>query len=105
MVSYVTNDEFYRSSGFLKTIKNKYFALIEDIAANPVSFCIQFANVNKMYVSNPKKTNGDEINITLTKKEATNFPVKINKHVVYYAKSNFDRKRFMKTTKYENMVA
>jgi hypothetical protein len=57
-----------------------------------------------MYVSNPLKTKKNEISISESDKEKTNFPVKIGKTVVYWAKSSFDRQKYMNTQKYKNMV-
>jgi len=96
LVSYVTNDGLYRSGGFLRTIKKKYFALQGGTAGKPISFCVQFENIREMYVGTP-------IRLTNRTQKKTNFKVKIGTKVVYYAKDNFDKSRFMNTKRYKDM--
>lgn len=98
LVSYITKEGLYRSGGFLRSIKNKYFALQGGNVANPISFPVQFSNIKKMYVGSPIKN----VNRTVKK---TNFPVMIGKTIVYYAKSNYDIKRFKATKKYFRMAS
>jgi hypothetical protein len=51
-VSYVTKKGEYRSGGFLKAIKDEYFVLQGGTKKYPISFPVQFKNVNVMYVKN-----------------------------------------------------
>jgi len=97
LVSYVTKDGLYRSGGFLRTIQDKYFALQGGNVVNPISFSVQFNNISKMYIGSPVK-------LANRTDKKTKFEVKINGKVVYYAKSNYDAKRFMGTQKYKRMV-
>jgi len=96
LVSYVTVEGLYRSGGFLRAIKDVYFALGGGTFNHPVSFCVQFENVQAMYVGPP-------IFNTNRKGQKTNFKVKIGKKVVYYAKDNYDRRRFKNTQRYKRM--
>ncbi len=52
LVSYVTNEGKYRSGGFLKAIKDEYFVLQGGTQEHPISFCVQFKNIDKIYVKN-----------------------------------------------------
>lgn len=97
LVSYITKEGLYRSGGFLRTIKDKYFALQGGNIANPISFCVQFSNVKKMYVGSPIKNANRTV-------ETSNFPVQVGEKIVYYAKSNYDVKRFKATKKYKRMI-
>lgn len=97
LVSYVTKDGLYRSGGFLRTIQDKYFALQGGNSTNPISFSVQFDNIAKMYVGSPVK-------LANRTDKKTNFEVKIGNKVVYYAKSNYDAKRFKSTQKYKRML-
>lgn len=96
LVSYITTDGLYRSGGFLRAIKDTYFALQGGTVQMPISFCVQFENIKAMYVGSPVRS-------TNRKKKKTNFPVKIGDKVVYYAKDNFDRNRFKATKRYKDM--
>jgi|WetSurMetagenome_2_1015567.scaffolds.fasta_scaffold38657_3 hypothetical protein len=96
LVSYVTTDGLYRSGGFLRAIKKKYFALQGGTPAKPISFCVQFQNIKAMYVGTPVRL----LNRT---PRVTNYKVKIGKTTVYYAKDNFDKTRFMNTKRYKDM--
>ena len=51
-VSYVTKEGKYRSGGFLKVIKDEYFVLQGGSKQHPISFCVQFKNIDVIYVKN-----------------------------------------------------
>lgn len=53
VVAYITTKGLYRSGGFLKSIQDKYFVLQGGSPTQPISFCVQFDNVESMYVHNP----------------------------------------------------
>lgn len=97
LVSYITKDGKYRSGGFLKIIKDQYFALQggDYKIGKPISFPVQFANIKEMYVGSP-------IHYANRKEPVSfNFPVKIGGDIVYHAQDNFDRKRFMATQRFQ----
>ena len=96
LVSYLTKDGKYRSGGFLRSIQKDYFALQGGISSNPISFCVRFDNIRMMYVGSP-------VQLTNRKLTKTNFPVKINGKIVYYAKDNYDVNRFKNTQRYKRM--
>lgn len=96
LVSYVTKENLYRSGGFLKKIEKDYFVIQGGTYGKPISFTVQFNNVHYVIVGSP-------IRSTQKKLKTTNFPVSIGDKVVYYARDNYDRKRFKMTEKYKNM--
>lgn len=104
LVSYMTKEGKYVPGGFLKTIKDEYFALQGGTTSHPISFPVKFKNIKFMWVGNPFKTVKDEVSLTTDKAE-TNFPVKLGEQTIYYAKNNFDRERFKETEKYKRMKA
>ena len=95
LVSYITTDGLYRSGGFLRKIEDEYFCLQGGTIAKPVSFCVQFENVDRMFVGSPIAS------FKVDESKKTNFPIVIGKKIVYYAKDNNDRRRFMNTGKYK----
>jgi len=94
----------YRSGGFLRAVEDDYFTLQGGQPWSPISFCVQFENVEKMYVGNPTTTKDDFISIQPTKQEPTKHPVMIGDTVVYYGKDAWKANRFKSTKKYEQMV-
>jgi hypothetical protein len=70
-----------------------------------ISFSVQFKNVKAIYVRKTNKKNVDQpIKPTETTHSKTEYPVEVNGIVVYYARDNWDRKRFKDTKKYANML-
>lgn len=99
LVSYVTNSGLYRSGGFLKSLQDEYFTLQGGTFAMPISFPVQYKNIQEMYVGVPIRL------LNRNKDKKTKFKVKLGKKTVYYAKDNYDVKRFMKTKRYKDMAA
>lgn len=106
LISYVTKDGKYRSGGFLTNYDDKYFVLLGGGGFGPrISFSVQFKNVKAIYVRKPNKKNVDQpIKPTETTHYKTEYPVEIDGVVVYYARDNWDKRRFMNTKKYRNML-
>lgn len=104
LISYILKDGKYRSGGFLTANSDYYFVLLGGQIDNKISFSIQYMNVDTIYIRKVNKKNATKpIKPVPTLHLKTRFPVKIDDIVVYYAKDNFDRRRFMDTQKYSNM--
>jgi len=104
-ISYITKDGQYRSGGFLTGISEYYFVVLGGQINNKISFSVQYSNVKELYAKQIQSHQSTTpIKPIKTKKPKTKFPVKINNIVVYYAKDNYDRRRFKQTNKYKRMI-
>lgn len=122
-IAYITKSQKWRSAGWLSRIEESETDVngneFEDgprkyviyKAYNNACFPVQVDDVEMFYVMIPKVDVIVQKVIYLKKPiKKTNFPVRIKDAddldvVIYYAKDNFDRDRFMKTNKYKNCKA
>jgi hypothetical protein len=117
-IAYITKDNKWRSAGYFSRVeistedingkpfkKPKKFALYKSY--NNACFPVQIEDVELFYVMIPKVQTVITKVVTFRKpKKRTNFPVELKnsegeKKIIYYAKDNFDKKRFMSTLKYK----
>jgi hypothetical protein len=102
LISYINIDNELRTGGFITKFKNDYFIYIApDFKKKRKG---KYERILKMWVGSVYKTKNDIVSITKTDKDKTNFPVKVNHVVVYYARSTIDQKRFQNTAKYKTMI-
>lgn len=94
LICYVTIKGLFKKGGYLKSINNKNFDLDDIELENDEPISVPFDKVKTMYVGNPLK-------LTNRTKIETNFPVKIGDEIIYYAKDNFDKRRFKSTNRYK----
>jgi hypothetical protein len=105
VISYILKEGQYRSGGFLTANSDYYFVILGGQINNKISFSVQYSNVQTIYVRKVAKRNDNKpIKPIPTLHSKTKYPVKVGKIIVYYAKDNFDRRRFMNTKKYSNML-
>lgn len=93
LISYIKIDGTYRKGGFLENIDKEYFTFQE----GDEPFTELFENIKEMYVGSPVR----KLNRKSSKK--SNFPIKIGEDIIYYAKDNFDKSRFMNTSRYKKL--
>lgn len=96
LVNYITKTGLFKKGGFIKSIEDEYVDLDNINLMDKDSISVQFKKIRTMYVGNPLKL------MNRTKTE-TNFPVKIGNEIIYYAKDNFDKRRFKNTDRYKLM--
>ena len=103
-VSYVTKDNLYRAGGFLRKADDKEDYFILWVPDKKISFPVQYKNVKQLWIKTIQRKAVETV-IKATDKPATKFPVEIGDVVVYYAKDSYDKRRYMTTDKYKNMLA
>lgn len=101
LISYVTKDKLFHPGGFLVKIKKEYFIVFQ--LKNKQEIRVDFDNVKSMYVGNIDEVTNDIVGFCSSKSKKTNYPVKFGDHVVYYAQSRFDIRRFSKTDRFKNI--
>lgn len=104
IICLVGKDKVCHSYGFLRSVHKSYFKAYFDLLGDCNVYKIPFDYVDKMYVGNVYETVNDYVSIKATTKPVTGFPAKLGDIVVYYAKDNMDRNRFISTEKYERMA-
>jgi hypothetical protein len=101
-ISYIDINNTFKSGGFLLKTMDKYFIYVTPDFL--LKKRVYFKNVSKMWIGDVYSIKNDLISLTETSQKKTNFPVKINNIIIYYGRSNFDKKRFMNTVRYEKIV-
>lgn len=118
-LAYITKDKKWRSAGWLSRVEDSY----EDVDGNPfdkpkkyilykaynnAAWSIQLEDIYKLYIMRNKSQDILVKKVIYFRKptKRTNFAVYLNNSkgedvVIYYAKDNFDKKRFMNTNKYQ----
>ena len=102
LISYMNKDNMLKQGGFIIKFTDDYFNYIT--ADFTAKYRVRYVNVKKMWVGDVYKVSKDIISLTTTTQPKTNFPVKVNNVVVFYAKNNFDIKRYTSTIKYKTMI-
>ncbi len=103
LVSYLNMSNIFKSGGYLLKVADDNFIYYKP--QDNKKYRVRFDNVKTIYVGDVYKVTNDIVSIVKTKKTKTNFPVKIAKVPIYYAKNNYDVERFKCTEKYKNMKA
>ena len=104
LISFIKKGNVLKVGGFLTKITDDYFTYITPDFQN--KFRVKFSNVVKMWVGDVYSTTNDIVSLVKApKKKKTNFPVKVQNITVYYAKNNYDAKRFKGTEKYKIMLS
>jgi len=112
-ICYLTVDGKYRCGGFLLKTQGEekkspiyhadgkpYIVLI--VPDKRLKFPVQLHNIKTLYV---KERKGEEITeLVPTQQPQTRFPVQVGGVIVYYAKDNYKKRRFMETQRYKKMV-
>ena len=102
LISYVNKDNAFRHGGFIIKYTEEYFNYIT--VDFQTKYRVRYVNVRKMWVGDVYKVTKDIISLVATTQNKTNFPIKVDDIIVYYAKNNFDVKRYTSTVKYETMT-
>lgn len=99
LISYMNKNNEFKIAGFITKFSDDYFIYI--VPDFTQKYRVRYTNVIKMWVGDVYSVKKDIISFTKTSKNKTDFPVKLNNVILYYAKHNFDKKRYMNTNKYE----
>ena len=102
LISYMNKNNEFKQAGFIYKFSDEYFIyLASDFTTK---YRVRYKNVQKMWVGDVYSVTSDLVSLVKADNKKTNFPVKINNIIVYYAKNNFDVVRFKNTGKYKNMI-
>lgn len=101
-ISYININNHFKHGGFIVKFSDDYFIYVTPDFNS--KYRVRYKNISKMWVGDVYSTRNDIVSIVKTSQNKTNFPVKINNIVVYYAARNFDKKRYMNTIKYKTMI-
>ena len=102
LISYMNNNNYFKIGGFLTKITDEYFIFITSDFKQ--KYRVRYQYINKMWIGDVFSVKNDLVSIVPTTKTKTNYPVKVNNIVVYYAPNNFGVSRFKHTAKYKSMI-
>ena len=102
LISYMNNNNIFKSCGFLTKICDDYFIYIKPDFES--KFKVRYDNIKKMWVGDVYKVKQDIVSITKSSKQETKYKVIIDDIVVYYANDKSDYRRYTHTQKYKTMV-
>lgn len=101
MISFIKKERIFKPGGFLTKIADDHFTYITPDFQN--KYRVKYSNIVKMWVGDVYSTVNDLVSLVKDSKKKTNFPVEVAGIIVYYAKNNYDAKRFKGTDRYKVM--
>lgn len=102
LISYVNKKGEFRQGGYIIKFAEDYFIYLSiDFSTK---YRVRYKNVKQMWVGDVYSVHNDIVSLQPSQKKKTNFPVIVNSVTVYYAKNNFDLKRWQNTHKYKNLI-
>lgn len=104
LVSYYLIKGGFRIGGFKTNCNENEFECICLSKSGLITFKVKWENVSYLIVGDPYKCKRDIVSFLPPSEKISNFPVKIDGKVVYYAKDNTDVARFKNTQKYKNLM-
>jgi hypothetical protein len=102
LISFETKSGTFRFGGFITKFSDDSFIYITPDFTK--KFRGIYKNIGKMWVGDVYKVKNDLISLAETTQNKTNFGVKVNDIVIFYARSSFDVKRFKNTDKYKRLM-
>lgn len=99
LISYMDNNNIYKSGGFLWRVKDEYFIYLNLDTDQKTR--VRIKNVSKMWIGSVYEVSNDVISIVATNNNKTPRPVMVNDVVIYYGKNKGDFYRFICTAKYK----
>lgn len=102
LVSYMNKHKIYKSAGFTIKYAEDYFIYIT--TDFQTKYRVKYKNILKMWVRRADDTSTDLVSYANSTQNKTNFPIKAGNKIVYYAKNNYDKERFINTEKYKRLV-
>jgi hypothetical protein len=103
LVSYTNTANVFKMGGFITKFADEYFIYVTPDFTT--KYRVRYVNIKKMWVGDVYRVKNDLISLTETIQKKTNFEIKINDVVIFYARNSFDVKRFKSTDKYKRLVA
>lgn len=102
ILSYMNINNQFKQGGFIIKFADDYFIFITlDFSTK---YRVRYKNVSKMWAGDVFNIHNDFISFTESSQKKTNFPVKINDSIIYYATSDLDKKDFMSTDHYKKLI-
>ncbi len=92
LISYMNKSNIFRPGGFIIKFAEEYFIYISPDFKT--KYRARYKNIQKMWVGDVYKV-----------KHPTNFEIKVNDIIIYYAKDSYDTRRFKHTDKYKRLIA
>lgn len=102
LISYMNKNNVFKIGGFITEFEDDSFIYINTDFSH--KYRVYYQNILKLWVGDVFVTKNDIVSLVKATQKKTNFPVKIGQIIVYYAKNNFDVKRFMNTEKYQKYI-
>ncbi len=102
LISYTNKKNEFRKAGYVLKYSDNYFIYVTPDFQT--KYRVKYKNVLEMWVKKVDSPLKDLIWQAETIQEKTNFPIFIGNKVIYYAKNNSDRDKYMDTTKYKKLV-
>jgi len=99
LISYRTKKGEFRHGGFITKFESDSF-IYKRPEFGKHSHRVRYSIVDKMWVGGVYTVKNDFVSLVKDPKNPTNFPVEVGGVIVYYARTNFDRRRFMSTERY-----
>jgi len=101
-VSFMNKKNIFRLGGFITKFNSDDFIYVGlDFKTR---YRVRYEKVLKMWVGNVYMLTNDVVSLTKTTNKKSNFPVKINGIIIYYAKNNYDVLRFKTTDRYKTYM-
>ncbi len=101
LISYMNNNNVFRSGGFITKFSDDYFIYI--LSDFKTRYRARYSHIQKMWVGSVYSTAHDIVSIVPSTNKKTNFPVVINDITIHYAQKTFDIKRYKNTDKFKRI--
>lgn len=102
LISYMTNSNIFKLGGFIVKFANDYFIYITPDFKT--KYRARYKNIKKMWAGDVYEVKNDLISFVKTSQKKTNFEIRVNDIIIFYARSSFDARRFKCTEKYKRLV-
>ncbi|AYV85332.1 MAG: hypothetical protein Satyrvirus11_14 [Satyrvirus sp.] len=97
LISYTNVNNTFKIGGFITKFSYDHFVYIDTSFSQ--KFRVRYKNILKMFAGCVFSTKNDFVSLVPAHQKVSNFPVVIGNVTVYYAKNNFDKKRYLHTQK------
>lgn len=102
LISFMSIRGKFYNGGFITDFHNDHFIYI--LPDYSKKYRAHYKKISTMWVGDVYKVTNDIVSLTKTVQNKSNFPVEVDGIIIYYAARSFDKKRYMNTTKYKNII-
>ena len=102
LISFKTKSGTFRPGGFITKFSDESFIYVTPDFKT--KYRGTYENINKMWVGDVYKVKNDLISLAKSTQKSTNFEVKVNDVIIFYARNSFDKKRIISTDKYKRLM-